>query len=349
MARIVIASTRPDAGKTTLVVGLGKALSGKFGYCKPFGDRLMYKKKQLWDYDCALIVSLFAKEAAEHLVPMGFDQSKLRFMYGREAIEEKLKTMTAAAEAGHDVVFIEGGRDLAYGGFVYMDPVSVARITKSRLVLVVEGNENKILDDVSFIKSHLDLQGVDFGGILVNKVPNVDDFKSTYLAEVESLGVPVLGAIPFEPALTYLTADIISQKIMAKVLSGEENLSNTVRHILVGAMSAEAVLRHPLFTKEKILLITSGDRTDMLIAALEQDVVAVILTNNVIPPAQILSKYSERGIPLLLTPHDTYTVAMDIHGIEPLLSKEDAPRIARIEQLVRDHVDLAAVLGKKKK
>ena len=347
MARIVIASTRPDAGKTTVVVGLGRALHGRFGYLKPLGDRLLYKKKQLWDYDCALVVSLFSKDLTEHLLPIGFDQSKLRYMYSREAIGEKLASMLAKAEQGHDHVFIEAGRDLAYGGFVFMDPVSVARAAKARLVLVVEGNENKILDDVSFIKNHLDLEGVQFGGIVVNKVPNLEDFKSAYLGEIASLGVPVLGAIPFEPDLTHLTADNIAQKVVAKVLCAEDHLHVTVKHVFVGAMSAESVLRHPLFQKEQILLITSGDRTDMLLAALEQDVVAVILTNNVIPPAQIVNRYGEKGVPLLLTADDTYGVAQAVHAIEPLLSKDDAIRVELIERLVRDHVDLDAVLGKR--
>ena len=55
MRRLVLASMREAAGKTSLIVGLGKAIEKPFGYMKPFGDRLLYRKKRLWDYDSALI------------------------------------------------------------------------------------------------------------------------------------------------------------------------------------------------------------------------------------------------------------------------------------------------------
>ena len=50
MKNIIIGSVDENAGKTSLIVGLGRAISGKkFGYLKPFGDRLLYRKKRLWD------------------------------------------------------------------------------------------------------------------------------------------------------------------------------------------------------------------------------------------------------------------------------------------------------------
>jgi hypothetical protein len=53
MKNIVIGSVSENAGKTSFVVGLARAINGKFGYLKPFGDRLIYRKKRLWDHDAA--------------------------------------------------------------------------------------------------------------------------------------------------------------------------------------------------------------------------------------------------------------------------------------------------------
>ena len=47
MNKVIIASLRKNAGKTTVMVGLTKALNKKIGYLKPFGDRLIYNKKRL--------------------------------------------------------------------------------------------------------------------------------------------------------------------------------------------------------------------------------------------------------------------------------------------------------------
>ncbi len=60
MKNLIIGSMDPNSGKTSLIVGLGKAIAGKkFGYLKPFGDRLLYRKKRLWDQDTALIANIF--------------------------------------------------------------------------------------------------------------------------------------------------------------------------------------------------------------------------------------------------------------------------------------------------
>jgi BioD-like phosphotransacetylase family protein len=51
MKTIVVGSTHKSAGKTSLIVGLAKAVGSSCGYIKPLGDRLLYRKKRLWDYD----------------------------------------------------------------------------------------------------------------------------------------------------------------------------------------------------------------------------------------------------------------------------------------------------------
>ncbi len=46
MDRLVIASTRRSAGKTSIVVGLAKALGKKYGYINTAGRPLVYRKKR---------------------------------------------------------------------------------------------------------------------------------------------------------------------------------------------------------------------------------------------------------------------------------------------------------------
>ena len=55
MKAIVVASLRPDVGKTTLIIGLARAAGRPVAYLKPFGDRHRYKKKRVWDSDAALV------------------------------------------------------------------------------------------------------------------------------------------------------------------------------------------------------------------------------------------------------------------------------------------------------
>jgi len=56
-----------------------------------------------------------------------------------------------------------------------------------------------------------------------------------------------------------------------------------------------------------------------------------------------MSKATEKKIPLLLVPGDTYTVAMQVERIEPLLTADEPRKAKRIRELVSEHVDVSAI------
>ncbi|MCS7197871.1 MAG: DRTGG domain-containing protein [Candidatus Bipolaricaulota bacterium] len=340
MKRLIVASMRKGAGKTSLIVGLGKALGKPLGYIKPFGDRLLYRKKRLWDYDSALMTNIFGLTDNPEDLSIGFDHAKLRYMYDRAGIRERVLESVARVEFGKEMLFVEGGRDFAYGISVHLDVLSLARYLQAPIVLVVSGDEGVILDDIVFAHRHAQREGVTLHGVIINKVPNVEDFKSAHEAEIAALGVSLLGVVPYRTELTTLEMGHLAEDLFAKVIAGEGGLRRVVKQIFIGAMSVQAAMRHPGFAQENKLIITSGDRSDMILAALESNTSGVVITNNIVPPANIISLAGERGIPLLLVPYDTYETAKRIEAIEPLLTKDATDKIALLEQLVRDHVDL---------
>ena len=345
MRRLVFASMREAAGKTSVIVGLGRAAGRPFGYMKPFGDRLLYRKKRLWDYDSALVANIFELKESPEDISLGFDHSKLRFMYDEAGTKAKLGELLTHIEKDRDLVFIEAGRDLGYGISVNLDPVSLARYTDASLVIVTGGDERTILDDVTFVKRNLNLEGIKFAGVIINRTYDVDDFRHTFAPTIAAMGIQVLGAIPYESELTHPSVGFLSEILFAKVIGGEVGLSTVAKNIFVGAMSADQARRHPSFGKQKKLVITSGDRSDMIVAALESDTAGLILTNNISPSSQIIAKATESGIPLLLVPEDTYQVAKQIDDAQYLLKRDEAEKIEILEKLVRENVDLKAVLG----
>ncbi len=221
----------------------------------------------------------------------------------------------------------------------------MARHTDSALVVVIGGEERTILDDVTFITRHLDLTGVNFAGIIANRVYDKDDFETTYAPTIAGLGVRILGAVPFESELTHPSVGFLSELLFAKVIAGEVGLSTVARNIFVGAMSADAARRHPSFGKVRKLVITSGDRSDMILAALEGDTAGIVLTNNISPSSTIISKAARKGVPLLLVPEDTYKVAKQIDDAQYLLKRDETEKIDLLERLVRENCDLAALGG----
>jgi len=340
MNKYVVTSMRPSAGKTSLIIGLAKALGGKIGYMKPFGERFLYRKKRLWDYDAALITNIFNLDENPEDMSIGFHHAKLLFMLDEAATKEKICDLVGTLGKGKDLFFIEAGRDIEYGSAVHLDAVSLAQYADANLVVVVSGDEDQILDDVVFLKRRISLAAVRLQGVIINKVPNASEFAETRLPKIRELGVNVLGIIPYDTELPLFTVSYLADRLFAKIITGESQLYRPVKTMLIGSMSASAALKNPLFQEEHKVVITSGDRTDMIVAALGSNASAVILTNNIMPPANLIAKASKLEIPLLLVATDTYAVAKQIDSMESLPTKDDTDKIALIEQLINTHVQL---------
>jgi uncharacterized protein len=343
MDKLIVASMRKSAGKTSTIVGLAGVLGKRIGYIKPFGERMLYRKKRLWDYDSALITGVFGIHDDPVDLSIGFDHSKLRYMYDEAGTRAKLAEIVEHMGKEKDVLFIEGGRDLCYGISIHLDSISLARALNTRLAIVISGDENTILDDVTFLKRHVEMADVNLTGVIVNKVQNLDEFQSIHLPVISGMGIGILGVVPFQSELTYFSVQYLAERLFAKVITGEGGLKRVVKNILIGAWSANVFMQHPLFKKENKLVITGGDRTDMILAALESDTSGIILTNNILPPSNIISKATERNIPLLLVFSDTYQTARQIESIEPLLTKDDTNKIELLKQLVAKHVQMDAL------
>jgi BioD-like phosphotransacetylase family protein len=345
MKKILIASIDQGAGKTNIIVGLAKAAECSFGYMKPFGERVLYRKKRLLDYDSALVTNIFGLKDTPEDMSIGFDHSKLRYMYTEESLRQRVKEMEDAIGKDKDLLIIEGGKDLTYGASVNLDPINLAKMTGSRLIIVLGGDDDAILDSISFIQKYIQMKDVDFAGVIINKVKDIEDFKEAFMDKIAGSGVPVLGIIPFERDLTHVSVEAISEILFAKVLAGEEGLLNQAKEIFVGAQSAETAMKNPLFSKSSKLIITSGDRSDMILAALETDTAGIVLTNNILPSSNLINMAKMKKIPLLLVSLDTFRTAKQIDDMERLLTSNEKMKIELIERLVSENVDVKAILG----
>ncbi len=124
MEKIVVTSMRQNAGKTTAIIGIAKALHLKFGYMKPFGERLVYHRKTLWDYDASLIRGIFGLDENAEDMSIGFHHPKLMYMLDEETTGKRLLEQLTHVGQGKDFVFIEAGNDITYGASVYLDAIT---------------------------------------------------------------------------------------------------------------------------------------------------------------------------------------------------------------------------------
>ena len=330
----------PNAGKTSIIIGLAKALQKKIGYIKPFGDRLLYRKKRLWDYDTALINSIFGLEEDPAEMSLGFDHARLLYIFDKETIQKKVLELQEDAGKNKEILFVEGGKEISYGVSIYLDAISLAKSLSAELLIVISGKEETTIDDIIFLKKHVNLGSVNFKGIIINKVPNREDFINIHLPKINLLNINVLGVIPFYEELPRYTIHFLADRLFARVITGEPYLNRTVKSIIIGSMSANAAIKSPVFHEENKVVITGGDRDDMIAAALNTDTAAVILTCNIDPSPELVSRASERKIPLLLVSPDTYQIARQIELVEPLLQTDDSDKILLLEEMIKKYVSL---------
>ncbi|MEQ8253336.1 MAG: AAA family ATPase [Smithellaceae bacterium] len=342
MDKFVITSMRQSAGKTSLIIGLAKALDKKIGYLKPFGARLLYKRKRLWDYDAALLTNILDLDENPEDMCIGFHHSQLLYSLDEQATALKLHNCIDNIRDGREMIFVEAGKDIFYGTSIYLDAFSLTRTLGGKLLILVSGDDDIITDDIYFLAKYIRLDDIDFLGIIINKVTNIEDFKTVYLPKIEQLGVPVLGIIPSIPELTYFSAGYLAERMLAKVLAGESGLNREVRNVVVGSMGTDEATKSPLFQGHHQVLITSGDRSDLILTSLRNDAAAVVLTNNIVPSSFILSMADNLGIPLLLVATNTHETAKLIYKIEPLPTSSDKDKIAIIEKMVKENINLKA-------
>ena len=118
--------------------------------------------------------------------------------------------------------------------------------------------------------------------------------------------------------------------------------------IVVGAMGAQNATR---FFKRGVLLITPGDREDILRAACaalnaqnDGKMAGIILTGNLQPASGLRKLIRSIPIPVLFTAQDSYQVASKVHDLTVKTRPGDAQKISLIRDLIARNVNLPRIL-----
>ncbi|MEA2054474.1 MAG: AAA family ATPase [Candidatus Thermoplasmatota archaeon] len=341
MKKIVIASVMPKAGKTTVALGIAKKMSGNIGYMKPLGDNQIYKKKRLVDYDAALFKEVFSIEEPIDDFTLGFHHSKILHAFpdvGKE-LEERYNKLSS----DKDFFIIEGSEDLVHGNSLGLDSFSVASKLDAGVLLVLSGDMYDMADSLSFADWIARNKKIDIVGAVIDKWREENTQKIG--KELEKRNIPLLGFVPYIDELDMMKVRYVADKLFARVVAGEGGLDNQIKNILIAALSVPEILRHPDFKKEHKLIITGGDRTDVIAASLnDENTSCVILTNNIVPPSNILAKADKSNIPLLSIRPNTYIAAKKVEDIESIILPDEKEKINKIQKAT-EKLDISVLMG----
>jgi BioD-like phosphotransacetylase family protein len=246
---------------------------------------------------------------------------------------------------GKDIMLIEGPTTLSVGSFLGCPVPKLASDFGARILLVARFADESVVDDVLQARDYCMRWDAPLLGVILNRIPSNQIEKAERVIKpfLEKNGVEVLGFIPEDRMLSALTVREIQWVIGGKILAGKDGMDRTVQTVLIGAMTPESATRYFRKAKDE-LVITGGDRTDIIFAALEAGVSALILTGNLYPSVKIFPRADNLSVPMILVPNDTYTTLQQVQRIVGRIKPGDKKRINRAKKLVEENVDWKRIL-----
>lgn len=354
--RIFVAATRMNDGKTTTSLALFSALSrltSKVGFIKPVGQRFLDIEGQAVDEDSVLVEQVFdTKVPIKAMSPIAIYSSFTRdFLNAPEATHAQLvdKMCRAFDRAAYDqeYIIVEGTGHAGVGSIFDLSNAQVAKRFEAKVIIVARGGVGRPIDEIALNKALFDQAGVSVIGAIINKVAldkleMVEKYCGIALAR---MGLPLLGCIPVEEQLAVPKLNQIVREIAGRWLNGGKQAASVrVDKVFIGDMAARGMVE--LMTPGS-LIITPGDREDILLAAIAAEGVArekivsgIILTHNTLPHQKLMAMIAKTAIPVIACYNDSYEVASKINQMIVKTQPSDSDKIPIIKNLINKHVDL---------
>jgi hypothetical protein len=332
---VLITSTRKKAGKTMIGLGIGLQYSGSIGFFKPLGTNSM----QGLDEDVLVFKDVFDFKDDPSLCNLSQDYHRVLHDLKRGSMGEELVQRYQQLHADKDFMIIETAHTLSYGSYIGLSAPQIAHTVNCPGIVVAQGSPETIIDKSMMARRCFEHAHADFCGVIVNNSPAFSPSHETSLTE---RGIPLLGVIPRVNELHLPTCEDIIDVLDGELLAGEDGVCKKVERVVVGAMTYDTAQR-TLQTMEfphNTVLVTGGDRTDMQLIAFELESSLLVLTGNIYPSMNILSRADASHIPVVLVPYDTMTAAQRCEQVTARITPSHAPLI---KHLLKDHVDLDTI------
>src|SRR5438874_11836206 len=271
--RVFIAATRQNDGKTTASLGLIAALQQTFprvGYIKPVGQRFVEVEEQKIDEDTVLMDSVYRLncplgDMSPIAVEPDFTRKYLQSSNNEALVKKIIKAFDRVAWE-KDFVLCEGSGHAGVGSVFDLSNAQVAKILGAKVIIVTGGGIGKPIDEVALNQALFEREGVQIIGVIVNKVlPEKVDYVTEFVRRgLERRGLDLLGVIPHHEVLSQPTLQSIRDELQAEMLNDCQDIHSLIHHVVVGAMAVQNAMS---YFQPGILLITPGDREDIILAA----------------------------------------------------------------------------------
>ncbi|HCE54488.1 MAG: phosphate acetyltransferase [Lutibacter sp. BRH_c52] len=336
---IYIATSEANSGKSIITLGLMRMLLGKtakVGYFRPIIDNVKKGKK---DNHINTIISHFQLDINPNDA-YAFTRSEFINMRnnGKEGeIFDTIISKYKALEEKNDFMLVEGSDFSGEGMAIELDANILIAKNLGIPAIIVSSGVGKTLEE--FIEGlHLAYDSfrekeVEVLAVIANKVQekNIEIVKN---GVEKNLPKDVfVNVIPLIPALNNPTIKEIAKAIDAKILFGKELINNQTTSFKVGAMQLRNYLKQ---LEENCLIITPGDRADIILGALQANISTnypaisgIVLTGGILPEEPIIRLIEglSQIVPILSVGEGTFDVANKIGAVRSHMYAENKEKI----------------------
>jgi BioD-like phosphotransacetylase family protein len=356
--RVFIAATRQNDGKTTLSLGLLAALQRvypRIGYIKPVGQRFIQVEEQKIDEDSVLMDQVYQLNCPlVDMSPIAVEPDFTRRYLesaNYDALVARINNSFDRVAWEKDFVLCEGSGHAGVGSVFDLSNARVAKILGAKVIIVTQGGIGKPIDEVCLNQALFEKEGVEVLGVIMNKVLGkkmefITDFARRGLRRK---GLELLGVVPHQPLLSSPTIGLVGEELGAELLNQSADQNHLVEEVVVAAMGVHNAMS---FLRNGVLIITPGDREDILLAIaaeLEGDgaseLAGILLTGGFRPSETAMNLIRRMNFPVLLTKSDSYGAASTVHTLTVKTRPNDKGKISLIRDLIAKHVDVARIIN----
>jgi BioD-like phosphotransacetylase family protein len=331
---IYLCSLSEHVGKSLLAIGIMLNLQEqgkKVAYFKPIGiPKGAFSDKA--DRDVGFIQNtVFKTDLPYNIIsPVSIPDCYYVDLIDSSRKEDYLLAIKQAYEElanNYDYVIIEGAPSIKKYIRVGLDDVTIAKsLNINELVYIQTESSDKCIDSLFFTKKYFEFREVKIKGVIFNKIDHEYEARIEELKEnhIERYNIPIIAIV--EKSLELLSPRVseLQWAIGGELLNemAIEGLDQIVETYLIAAMNVQAALKY-LRSVKKAAVITGGDRTDVALAALNEDVSVLILTGFIQPDAAVINEANKKKIPILLSPSDTYTTMRNMERVKPSIQEQE--------------------------
>lgn len=350
---VFIASAEPHSGKSIISIGLVNMLLGKaqkIGYYKPIINQNQLVKK---DDHIDTILSHFD-------LPMTYDDT---FAFTWEDVMSQIDTENQGEmldtvirkykylEEKYDFIVVEGTDYLGEGtAFEFDTNAQIAKNLRAPVIVVISGEDKTIAQTVSAALTaihNFEAREIQVMALVANKIKpeNVKDVEDLLRQQISQ--DTLLSIIPADTRLRSPTMKEISDQLNGKLLFGEDHLSNQADNFVTGAMQVPNFLN---YLTENVLIVTPGDRGDIIICALQANlstsypkVAGIVLTAGYEPEEPILRLIQglQTVVPIIAVQTGTFQTSNIIGAIRSQITSDNAKKIALAIDTFNKYISVA--------